>query len=130
MVKGLQKYQSSKLEIEKRSRPFGFEATFYVVVDGRILAKIQVLKVQELWAPTAPLPLDQNECIARHLKISLIPLWSRRIQALALLLGHFMNTQINLISYHTMRIVPVSLRLTVHIDFQGTGGYRKSDVIF
>ena len=65
------------------------------------------------WAPTAPLPLDQNEWLAAHLKISLMPLCSQRITALALLLGHFMNTQINLISYHKMRIVPDSLRLTV-----------------
>ena len=72
----------------------------------------------KLLAPTAPLPLDQNECIAPHLKISLLPTWSQRIRVLALLLGHFMNTQINLISYHKMRIVPVSLRLTVYEIWQ------------
>ena len=49
-------------------RHFGFEATFYVVVHGRILAKIQVLKVHELWASKAPLPLDKNECLVPHLK--------------------------------------------------------------
>ena len=75
----------------------------------------KVLKVHELWVPTALLPLDQNECLAPHLKILIISMWSRRIKALALLLGHFMNTQINLISYHKMRIVPVSLRLTVYV---------------
>ena len=29
---------------QKKPRPFGFEATFYVVVHGRILAKIRELK--------------------------------------------------------------------------------------
>ena len=64
----LQRYGLSKLAVKKYSRPLGFEATFYIVVHGRILAKIQVLKVQELWAPTAPLPLNQNECLVPHLK--------------------------------------------------------------
>ena len=32
LVKGLQKYQRSKLVIKKNSRPFGFEATFFVLL--------------------------------------------------------------------------------------------------
>ena len=56
------------LVVKKYSRPFGFEATICVVVHGRKRPKIQVLKVHELWAPTALLPLDQNECLAPHLK--------------------------------------------------------------
>ena len=64
----LQSYGLSKLAVKKKSRPFGFEAIFYVVVHGRILAKIIVLKVHKLWAPTAPIPLAQNECLVPHLK--------------------------------------------------------------
>ena len=40
----LQSYGPSKLAVKKKSRPFGFEATFYVVVHWRILAKIRELK--------------------------------------------------------------------------------------
>ena len=45
-----------------------FEATFYVVVHGRILAIFHKFKVGKLWAPTAPLPHDQNELLVPHLK--------------------------------------------------------------
>ena len=64
----LQNWSQSKFAIKKNSRPFGFEATFHVVVHGRILAKFHKVKVDKLWAPTAPLPYDQNECLVPHLK--------------------------------------------------------------
>ena len=64
----LQRYGLSKLAVKKYSRPFGFEATFYIVLHGRILTKIQVLKVHELWAHTALLFLDQSKCLVPHLK--------------------------------------------------------------
>ena len=40
----------------------------YVVVHGRILAKVMKVKVDEVWVPTILLPLDQNECLVPHLK--------------------------------------------------------------
>ena len=40
----------------------------YVVVHGRILAKIMKVKIDEVWVPTILLPLDQNECLVPHLK--------------------------------------------------------------
>ena len=46
---------------KKKPRPFGFEATFYVLVHGRILAKIKNVKVDELWAHTILQPVEQNE---------------------------------------------------------------------
>ena len=64
----LQSYGLSKLAVKKKSRPFGFEATFFVVVHRRILAKIKVVKEHKLWALTAPIPLAQNECLVPHLK--------------------------------------------------------------
>ena len=67
-VKGYQSYAPSKLAVEKNSRPFGFEATFYIVVHGRILVKIINIKLEEFWAPTILLSLDQNECLIPHLK--------------------------------------------------------------
>lgn len=54
--------------VKKNSRPFWFEATFYVVVHGRILAKIQKFKTDKLWAPTTPQPLDHNESLVPVLK--------------------------------------------------------------
>ena len=52
LVKGFQTYKTSNLAIKKSARHFGFEATFYIVVHGRILAKINKAKVNGLWAPT------------------------------------------------------------------------------
>ena len=57
--------------------------------------------------------MDQND--------QLVPLWKaltytcieKTIQGSSIVLRHFMNTQIDLILYHKMSIVPVSLRLTV-----------------
>ena len=115
-VHKFQSYKTSKLAvIEKnhKSPTTYISAVFYVVNRCSPSDPGSIPGGRKLWAPTASLPLDQNECITPHLKISLIPMWSRRIRSLALLLGHFMNTQINLISYHKMRIVPDSLRLTV-----------------
>ena len=65
LVKVFQRY---KFAVKKNSRPFGFEATFYVVVHGRILAKIQKFKTDKLWAPTTPQPLDHNESLVPVLK--------------------------------------------------------------
>ena len=70
-----QSWQSKKI-----SRPFGFEATFYVVVHGRILAKIKVLKAHKLWAPTASIPLAQNECLVPHLKDPIHICWEPEAQ--------------------------------------------------
>ena len=80
MFKGHQSYGPSKLAVKKNSRPFGFEATFYVVVHGRILAKIKVLKVHKLWALTAPIPLAQNECLVLHLKDPIHICWEPEAQ--------------------------------------------------
>ena len=51
------------------------------------------------------------ECSKQDLQTFLCHLKKNSSQAL--ILGHFMNTQNDLISYHKMSIVPVSLRLTV-----------------
>ena len=56
------------MAVKKIAKPFGFEATFYVVGHGRILAKIKKVKVDELWAHTILQPVDQNECLIPHLK--------------------------------------------------------------
>ena len=53
---------------QKNPRPFGFEATFYVVVHGRILAKIKKVKVDELWPRAILQPVDQNENFLHILK--------------------------------------------------------------
>ena len=58
LVKVYQSYRGAKLAVKKKLRHFGFEATFYVVVHGRILAKIQKFKTDKIWAPIIPLPLD------------------------------------------------------------------------
>ena len=96
--------QAIKVGVQENSRPFGFEATFYVVVHGRILAKIRKFKVDKLWAPTARLPLDIKRPKVPHLKIQLISIWSQRISSLAALLRHFMLIQNAHKSYHNTRI--------------------------
>ena len=42
--------------------------SLYVVVHGRILAKIRKFKNDQLWAPAALQPPDQNECLVPLLK--------------------------------------------------------------
>ena len=61
MVNGFQSYKTAKLAIKKNVRHFGFEATFYIVVHGRILAKIIKVKVDELCGLVTLKPFDQNE---------------------------------------------------------------------
>ena len=56
------------MAVKKEARPFGFEATFYIAVHGRILAKIKEPKMNQFWVPTTLLPNDQNECLIPHLK--------------------------------------------------------------
>ena len=66
------KLQPDKVGNKKNLRHFGFEATFYVVVHGRILTRIHEFKVDKLWAPTALLPLDIKKPKVPHLKFKLI----------------------------------------------------------
>ena len=40
LITGFQSYKTVKLAIKKKVRHFGFEATLYIVVHRRILAKI------------------------------------------------------------------------------------------
>ena len=64
---GASKLQDSKVGGQKNLKHFGSEATFYIVVHGRILAKIIKVKVDAVWAPTVLLPLNQNKLMT--------PLW-------------------------------------------------------
>ena len=104
LVKVYQSYKGAKLAVKKKLRHFGFEATFYVVVHGRILAKIHEFKVDKLWAPTALLPLDIKKPKVPHLKFQLLSTWSLRISSLVAILRHFMLIQNTPKSYHNMRI--------------------------
>ena len=74
MVKGFQNYKLAKLAIKKELRHFGFEATFYIVVHGRILAKINKVNVSQLLTPTVLHPIDQNQHTVLLLK-DLFRIW-------------------------------------------------------
>ena len=48
LVKGFQSYKLAKLAIKKELRHFGFEATLYLVVHGRILVNTGDSKILKL----------------------------------------------------------------------------------
>ena len=59
LVKEFQTYKNAKLVIKNSARHFGSEATFYIVVHGRILAKIIKPKLGKIGHPQFRSPLTK-----------------------------------------------------------------------
>ena len=55
-------------KLKKRCRCIRAFVSLPFIVHGRILAKINKVNMNQFWAPTVLMPMDQNEHLVPHLK--------------------------------------------------------------